>query len=68
MGEDRGRALGMPLKDFTEVAFKELLKGEELIIIGSIATEPRETYMDLVDKRRKIFNKLSGAMLSHFEL
>ncbi|KAI7785796.1 hypothetical protein LA080_005913 [Diaporthe eres] len=68
MGEERGRALGMPLKDFTEVAFKELDKGEDLIVIGSIATEPRETYMELVDKRRNIFNKLSGAMLSHFEL
>lgn len=68
MGEERGRALGMPLKDFTEVAFKELIKGDDLIVVGSIATEPRETYMELVDKRRNIFNKLSGAMLSHFEL
>ncbi|KAH9893805.1 hypothetical protein F4778DRAFT_748555 [Xylariomycetidae sp. FL2044] len=68
MGLDRGRALGMPLRDFTEITYAQLLKGDELIVIGSIATDPRETYMDLLDRRRKIFNKLSGAMLSNFEL
>jgi hypothetical protein len=68
MGEERGRSLGMPLDEFTDAAFKELSKGEDLVVIGSIATEPRETYMELLEKRRNIFNKLSGVMLSHFEL
>lgn len=64
----RGRTYGLPLGEFTERAYTELLKGDELIVIDSIAIEPRETYMDLLDRRRKIFTKLSKAMLGHFEL
>lgn len=68
MGVENGRALGMPVEKFTEEAYSELLKGDEMVVVGSIATEPREVYMDLVDRRRKIFDKLAGAMLSRFEL
>lgn len=58
----------MPLDEFTERAYAELLTGDELIVIDSIAIEPRETYMKLVEERRRIFTKLSGVMLKHFEL
>ncbi|KAK7957725.1 oxidoreductase- short-chain dehydrogenase/reductase family [Apiospora saccharicola] len=68
MGVENGRALGMPVNEFTEIAYEELSKGDELVVVGSIATEPREAYMDLVERRRRIFDKLSGAMLSRFEL
>ncbi|KAK9422933.1 putative Oxidoreductase DltE [Seiridium unicorne] len=68
MGPEKGRALGMPLNEFSDIAYNELVKGDDLIVVGSIATEPRDNYMDLVDKRRTIFNKLSGALLSRFEL
>ena len=64
----RGRTYGLPLDEFTERAYKELLTGDELIVIDSIAIEPRDTYMDLVERRRKIFTKLSKVMLGHFEL
>ncbi|KAK6215490.1 short-chain dehydrogenase reductase family protein [Colletotrichum tabaci] len=64
----RGRTYGMPLDEFTERAYAELLTGDELIVIDSIAIEPRETYMKLVEERRRIFTKLSGVMLKHFEL
>ncbi|KAK7926550.1 short-chain dehydrogenase reductase family [Apiospora marii] len=68
MGVENGRALGMPVHEFTEIAYNVLSKGEEMVVVGSIATEPREVYMDLVEHRRKIFDKLAGAMLSRFEL
>lgn len=68
MGVENGRALGMPVNEFTEIAYNELVKGSDMIVVGSIATEPREVYMDLVERRRKIFDKLAGAMLSRFEL
>ncbi|KAK8043185.1 hypothetical protein PG994_013668 [Apiospora phragmitis] len=68
MGIENGRALGMPVDEFADLAYEELPKGEELVVVGSIATEPREVYMDLVERRRKIFDKLAGAMLSRFEL
>ncbi|KAH6648020.1 hypothetical protein BKA67DRAFT_579221 [Truncatella angustata] len=68
MGQEKGRALGMPLDEFTEIVYRELLKGLEFIVIGSIATEPQEVYQDMVDKRRTIFKRLSVALLSRFEL
>ncbi|KAK2608287.1 hypothetical protein N8I77_006905 [Diaporthe amygdali] len=68
LGEKLGRSFGMPIDQFTEAAYNELLKGEDLIVIGSIATEPRETYMELVEKRRQIYSKLSSVMLARFEL
>lgn len=68
MGIDNGRALGMPVNEFTDIAYEELSKGDELVVIGSNATEPREVYMDLVARRKHIFDKLAGAMLSRFEL
>lgn len=58
----------MPIDQFTTEAYEELLQGHEFIVIGSIATEPRESYMDLVEKRRQIYSKLSSVMLARFEL
>ncbi|KAK8052552.1 hypothetical protein PG993_003937 [Apiospora rasikravindrae] len=68
MGIENGRALGMPVAEFADIAYEELSRGEDLVVVGSIATESREVYMDLVDRRRRIFEKLAGAMLSRFEL
>lgn len=58
----------MHLDQFTDEAYKQLLQGDELIVIGSVATEPRESYIELVEKRRQIFSKLAQVMLSRFEL
>lgn len=58
----------MPVDQFTHEAYEQLLQGDELVVIGSIATEPRESYMELVEKRRQIHSKLSSVMLARFEL
>lgn len=58
----------MPIHQFMEEAYEQLLQGDELVVIGSIATEPRESYIDLVEKRRQIYSKLSRFMLARFEL
>lgn len=58
----------MPVEQFTDEAYEQLLQGDELIVIGSIATEPRESYIELVEKRRQIYSKLSRVMLARFEL
>ena len=68
MGHEKGRALGMPVQDFVDIAYKELSGDKDFIVVGSIATEPREVYMDLVEQRRRIFDKLSKAMLSQMDL
>jgi hypothetical protein len=58
----------MPIDQFTDEAYEKLSQGDELIVIGSIATEPRESYIDLVEKRRQVYSKLSRVMLARFEL
>ncbi|KAK7955663.1 oxidoreductase- short-chain dehydrogenase/reductase family [Apiospora aurea] len=68
MGVENGRALGMPVEEFTDIAYEELSRGEDLVVVGSIATESREVYMALVERRRRIFDQLAGALLSRFEL
>lgn len=57
----------MPADEFAEETYEELKKGQELVVIGSVATEPRESYMELVEKRKKIFTVLAARMMAHFE-
>lgn len=68
LGEKIGRSFGMEPDVFAEETYNELLKGDDLVVIGSIATEPRESYMELVDKRRTMFKTLTSRMMAHFEL
>lgn len=60
MGEDKGRALGMPLGAFTDEAYKGLEAGKDQIVIGSIG--PPEVFNDIVDKRRAAAEKLHAMM------
>jgi hypothetical protein len=64
----KGRELGMPLNEFTEIVYQELLKGDELVVVGTVGTEPRENYMDLVERRKKITDNLTNIMLPLFGL
>lgn len=63
MGEEKGRALGMPLAEFCDKAYEGLASGNDQIIIGSVG--PPEKFMDIVDKRRGIFEFLAKMMRSH---
>lgn len=63
MGEERGRALGMPLDKFCDEAFKGLASGKDQVIIGSIG--PPEKFMDIVDKRRSTFEFLAKMIRSY---
>ncbi|KAL8749058.1 MAG: hypothetical protein Q9184_006954 [Pyrenodesmia sp. 2 TL-2023] len=60
MGEDKGRALGMPLETFTDEAYKGLEAGKDQIVIGSIG--PPEVFHDIVDKRRGAAESLHAMM------
>ncbi|KAL9602066.1 MAG: hypothetical protein Q9219_002062 [cf. Caloplaca sp. 3 TL-2023] len=63
MGEEKGRALGMPLEEFCDKAYAGLAEGSDQVVIGSIG--PREAFMDVVDKRRGAFEFLAKMMRSH---
>ncbi|KAL8939314.1 MAG: hypothetical protein Q9211_002794 [Gyalolechia sp. 1 TL-2023] len=63
MGQEKGRALGMPLDEFCDQAYEGLAKGQDQVIIGSIG--PQENFMDVVNKRRGAFDFLAKMMRSH---
>jgi hypothetical protein len=67
MGVERGRALGMPLAEFTEKAYAELAAGKEDIIIGNLHGASPEDTQDFVKKRQDLFNSISDSLAVHFK-
>lgn len=63
MGQEKGRALGMPLDKFCDEAYSGLASGKDQVVIGSIG--PREKFMDILDKRRGTFEFLAKMIRSH---
>ena len=63
MGEERGRAIGMPLNEFCDQVYDGLVRGEDQIVIGSVG--PRDKFMNVVDGRRSIFEFLAEMMRSN---
>jgi hypothetical protein len=62
MGEEKGRALGMPMDQFTDEAHKGLLGGKDQIIIGAVGFG--EVVTEIADKRREAFTNLAKLMRS----
>lgn len=67
MGVERGRAVGMPLADFTEQAYAALASGKEEIIIGNLHAASAEDVQIFLEKRKLMFDNLSSAMALHFQ-
>lgn len=67
MGIERGRAVGMPLAEFTEQAYAALTSGKEEIIIGSLHAAAPEDVEVFLGKRKLMFDNLSNAMALHFQ-
>ena len=62
MGEEKGRAFGMPLGQFTDLAYRGFVEGKDQIIIGAIG--PEDVFNDIVDKRRAAAEHLTQVMRS----
>ena len=60
MGPTKGRAMGMPLDQFTDAAYKGLVSGSDHVVIG--AAGPKERYDEIVRLRRAQFEGLSEMM------
>ena len=66
MGE-RGRSFGMPLDQFTNEAYEGLASGSDQVFIGTVGPKEGQmgdTFMNLVNTRRKLIDWLSGLMLA----
>ncbi|RDW93870.1 oxidoreductase, short-chain dehydrogenase/reductase family [Aspergillus mulundensis] len=55
-----GAKIGMPLNQFIDEAFSGLQKGLDQVIVGSVMD--KETFFDIVEKRRSMFEKLAAVM------
>ena len=64
---DRGRSLGMPLDEFTDKAYEGMMAGKDHVIIGTVGPAgpggQAEMYLEVVEKRRSVFEWLSKMML-----
>lgn len=67
MGIERGRAVGMPLDEFTEKAYAGLASGKEEVIIGTLAGASPEAAQEFLEKRNVLFNNLSNVIAAHFQ-
>jgi hypothetical protein len=66
MGVERGRNMGMPVDEFVEKAWAQLVEGSDHVIVGPLP--PADKYLELVKGRREIFENLSNVMAAHFQL
>jgi hypothetical protein len=62
MPEEVAKSFGMPVKEFSELAFARLEAGEENIVIGSVAMIPKSEFDAHVDTRFKMFNFVATAL------
>lgn len=67
MGLERGRALGMPLAEFTEKAYAGLVQGKEEIIIGQLAGCSEEDTHAFLARRAELFDAISKQLMVHFK-
>lgn len=58
MGEEQGRAMGMPVKEFVNLAYDELVKGEEEIVLGAVGS--KEKFDGLMETRRELFDAMTA--------
>lgn len=58
MGAEAGRALGMPVEQFTQEAYLELVRGKENIVIGGVGGSTKEQFLEIVERRKGAFERL----------
>lgn len=63
MGEEKGRAMGMPVDKFVDATYNGLVTGRDQIVIGAVG--PADAFNEIVDKRRTAFENLANLMRGH---
>ena len=60
MSPEKGRQLGMPVRQYVDETCKGLASGSDQVIVGSVG--PADTFNEIVDKRRRTFENLAKMM------
>ncbi|KAE9579592.1 hypothetical protein CGMCC3_g4361 [Colletotrichum fructicola] len=66
MGQERGRSMGMPVQEFTEKTYSQLVSGCDDVLVGSVGRE--KPYLELFRSRKQQADDLTKLVLSHFVL
>lgn len=62
MGEERGRAMGMPVNAFVDQVFEQLEQGKEEVVVGVIGLANSDEFKGLLERRHKLFTELTALM------
>ncbi|CEJ89613.1 hypothetical protein VHEMI05448 [[Torrubiella] hemipterigena] len=62
MGEERGRAMGMPVNAFVDQVFEQLEQGKEEVVVGVIGLANSDEFKGLLERRHKLFMELTALM------
>lgn len=65
MGVEAGRKMGMPVEQFTEEAYGELVNETENIVIGNVGGSSKEQFLEISEKRQEAFDRLTVLLRSH---
>jgi len=65
MGAEAGRKMGMPVEQFTEEAYRELVNEVENIVIGNVGGSSKEQFLEIAEKRQEAFERLTLLMRSY---
>ena len=60
MGEEKGRAMGMPLAQFTDDAYQGLASGKDTVVVGGLGPNP--AFHQLLEKKNEAFMTLTEMM------
>ena len=61
-GKAEGRAMGMPLDQFTDEAYQALASGKDQLVIGGLGPVTKGFY-ELLEKKNEVFTGLTKMIL-----
>lgn len=64
MGEEVGRKMGVPVTQFVDETWAEMVAGEKDIYVGSIGASTKEQFMEIADKRAEAIERLNKLLRS----
>ena len=62
MGEEVGQKMGVPVTQFVEETWTEMVAGNKDIYIGSIGASTKEQFMEIADKRAEAIERLNQVL------
>jgi short-subunit dehydrogenase len=65
MGAEAGRKMGMPVEQFTEETYGELVNGIENIVIRNVGGSTKEQFLEIAERRQEAVERLTILIKSY---